>query len=588
MRRAAASLTLLTLLPALALADDGPRYVDVAQDKGLAPGDAHRNVFADLDGDGWPDAVIHNERAYRNVADPRGGRRFVPFATGLAEARPDLLLFADLDDDGDQDALVSWRVDPSKPGWQDTGRRSQVRLLDYAFSQADGTATITSRATCTLPPEPLTCAAFLDYDLDGRLDLVTAGDYLEGGLPLEAYPVRLHRGLGDGRFDDVTDAAGLTLRREAGHEDSRRPVYGLSTSDVDGDGWPDILVCAYGRQRNLLYLNRGDGTFVDAGPASGFAGDDDTSGTYPESTKRFFQERYGQAREDEQPFRANGNTFDAPVIDVDGDGDLDVFLAEITHAWAGPSSDRSALLENLGGQGAALRFRRHPDAMPRRHEEPSWNQGDLYAGWTDADLDGRPDLLLSSGDYPDDQRLRLFRQTGPLTFADVTAAAGIDVDNAAQLSLADYDRDGDQDVLNGYTNMRLPAERQQGRVLRPVLLENRTPRAGRRWLSLRLVGRGAAAGGANHDAIGARVVVVSGDLRQTREVTGGIGHAGHQDSRELCFGLGARPRVDRVVVRWPTRAGTVTVLEGLAPDHAYEVHEPAPGAEARVVDLGPF
>lgn len=565
--------------------DHGPRYVDVAGDKGLEAGDAHRNVFVDLDGDRWPDAVIHNERVYRNVADPRGGRRFLRLGAGLAEARPDLLLFADLDDDGDQDALVSWRLDPSAPGWHDAGRRSQVRLFDYQVRD-DGVARITSRATFTLPPEPLTCAAFLDYDLDGRLDLVTAGDYLAGGGPLEAYPVRLYRGLGDGRFQEATDAAGLTLRREAGRPDSRRPVYGLSTADLDGDGWPDILVCAYGRQRNLLYLNRGDGTFAEVGQASGFAGDEDTSGLYPAETKRWFAERYGQAREDEQPFRSNGNTFDAPVVDVDNDGDLDVFLAEITHAWAGPSSDRSALLENLGQQGAALRLRRHPDAVPRRHATPDWNQGDLYAGWTDADLDGWPDLLLSSGDYPDDQRLRLFRQTAPRVFADVTAAAGIDVDNAAQLSLADYDRDGDQDVLNGYTNMRLPAERREGRVLRPVLLENRAPRRGH-WISLRLVGRGAAAGGSNRDAIGARVVVVSADLQQTREVPGGLGHAGHQDARELCFGLGDRARVDRVVVRWPTRAGSVSVLEGLTPDHAYEVREPAPGAAPEVLDLGP-
>ncbi len=591
MRRAVVSLALLTLVasitPSSRADDDGPRYVDVAQDRGLDPGEAHRNVFVDLDGDRWPDAVIHNERAYRNVPDPRGGRRFVHLGK-LAEPRPDLLLFADIDEDGQQDALVAYRLDPSKPGWQDPGRRSQVRLQGPGADGALSEGALLGRATYTLPPEPLTCAAWLDFDLDGHLDLVTAGDYLEGGLPLEAYPVRLHRGLGGGRFEEVTDRAGLTLRREAGHVDSRRPVYGLTTADVDGDGWPDILVCAYGRQRNLLFMNRGDGTFVDVGLASGFAGDDDTSGVYPEETKRWFQERYGQRRDDEQPFRSNGNTFDAPAIDVDGDGDLDVFLAEITHAWAGSSSDRSALLENLGQPGAGLRFRRLPDAMPRRHQVPSWNQGDLYAGWTDADLDGRPDLLLSSGDYPDDQRLRLFRQTGPLTFEDVTAAAGIDVDNAAQLSLADYDRDGDQDVLNGYTNMRLPPERTRGRVLRPVLLENRTQRAGRRWLSLRLVGRGAAAGGGNRDAIGARVLVVSGDLRQTREVLGGQGHAGHQDARELVFGLGGRPRVDRVVVRWPTRAGTVSVLEGLAPDHAYEVHEPAPGQPARVIDLGPF
>lgn len=570
-------LALVLLAAALARADDAPRFVDVD----LGPGNAHRNVFGDLDGDGWVDLVVDHERVFRNVPAPGGGRTFARLQGGLAEARPDLLLLADWDDDGDQDALVGYRLDPTKEGWQDPGRRTHVRL--YAHDPAGAVAAVESRVAFTLPPEPYTCAASLDYDLDGRLDLVVAGDYVERGLPLEAWPLHLWRGLGGGRFEEVTDRAGLTLRREPGHEDSRRSVYGLGTADVDGDGWTDLLVCAYGRQRNLLFMNRRDGTFQDVGLQSGFAGDDDTSGTYPEDTKRWWRQRFGEERQDERPFRSNGNTFGAPAGDFDNDGDLDLFLAEITHAWAGPSSDRSSLLENLGG--SPPRFRRDPEAMPRRHAVESWNQGDLYAAWADVDNDGRLDLLLASGDYPDDQRLRLFRQRAGGGFEDATAAAGLDVDNAAQLSLADYDRDGGVDVLTGITNMRLPPERTQGRVLRPRLLRNQLARG--RWLELHLVGRGAASGGSNRDAVGARASLVAGDLRLLREVHGGTGHAGQLDARPLCFGLGDRARVDRVVVRWPTRAGTVTVLEGLAADRVYRVTEPAPGQPARVEDLGP-
>jgi hypothetical protein len=582
MRPALLTLALLSLGVARADEPPGPRFVDVALERGLEVGNAHRNVWVDLDGDGWNDAIIDNERVYRNVADPRGNRRFARLKGGLADPRPDLLLFADLDDDGDQDALVSYRLDSTDPKWKDPGRRSHVRLQEHGGD----VAIVSSVQTFVLPPEPITCAAWIDYDLDGRLDLVTAADYTAGGLELEAHPVHLYHGLGDGRFEDVTDAAGLTLRREPGHPDSRRSIFGLSTADLDGDGWPDIVACAYGRQRNLLYRNLGDGRFEEIGMKTGVAGDDDTSGVYPPDTKRFFKERYGQERADEAPFRSNGNTFDAPVGDVDNDGDLDLFLAEITHAWAGPSSDRSSLLENLGA--SPLAFKRHPDAMPRSHADPSWNQGDLYAGWTDADLDGRLDLVLASGDYPDDQRLRLFRNTGALRFQDATAAAGIELENSAMLSLADYDRDGDQDILTGNTNMRSSAETIAARgPLRPFLLENQAAGRGARWLSLRLVGRGAARGGSNRDAIGARAVVVAGALHLTREVQGGIGHAGHRDGRELCFGLGAAPEVTRIVIRWPTRGGVVTVLEGLALDHAYEVREPAPGQAAEVVDLGP-
>lgn len=578
MRRAfVLALALAAPLGAPALADDW--FVDVARERGLEEGAAHRNAFTDLDGDGWVDVVVDaGARVYRNVEGPRGARRFAKVERTPWGVEPDLLLWGDVDDDGDQDAFVVWALDPTRPGFVDPGRRSRVALLAH-----DGVAAITTQAAGTVfPPEPVMCAAWLDADLDGRLDLVTAGNYVDQGLPLEAIPVRLWRGLGDGAFEEVTDRAGLTLRREAGQVDSRRPVYGLTTADIDGDGWTDILVCAYGRQRNLLYLNRRDGTFVDVGLESGFAGDEDTSGVYSEETKAMFRAR-GMEREDEQPFRSNGNTFDAAVGDHDGDGDLDVFLAEITHAWAGPSSDRSALLVNDGR--SPPRFTRHPDAMPRQHRIASWNQGDLYCGWLDAQNDGRLDLLLVSGDYPvpgDEQFARLFVQ-GP----DGHFALGQElVENPAQPSLADVDRDGDLDLLTGITNMRMPAERARTRPLRPYLFENRAPSPGR-WVELRLVGRGAAAGGSNRDAIGARVLVTAGVRRFVREVQGGRGHAGHLDAHVVHVGLGSATIIDKIVVRWPTRAGTVTVLEGLAADRLYVVREPAPGQVAVVEDLGP-
>lgn len=555
----------------------GPWFVDVAGARGLPPGNAHRALFRDLDGDGWPDVVLNNERAFRNVPAEGGGRRFeeVPGFAGLlaGRGRPDLLLLADLDDDGDADAYCGVGLDPGDPNRADPGYRSWVALRDDGgFRAVD--------APALALPEAVVAGAFLDYDLDGRLDLVTGANYRSGGGPLEAYPLRLYRGLGGGSFEETTDPAGLTQRPEAGQPDSRRPVYGVTTCDWDGDGWPDILVCAYGRQRNLLYRNRGDGTFAEVGLATGFAGDEDTSGAYPPDTKRFFRERYGQEREDEQPFRSNGNTFDAAPGDHDNDGDLDLFLAEITHAWAGPSSDRSSLLENLGPPTFA--FRRDPAAAPRRHEVPNWNQGDLYCAWLDADNDGLLDLLLASGDYPDAQYLRLFRQGPPGRFQDVTQAAGIDWESCAQISLADYDRDGDVDVLAGNSHMRMSAEWRQAHPLRAALFENRVGNR-RHWLNVRLEGRGAAAGGANRAGLGARVTVESGEWRAIREVVGGVGHAGHADHYEACFGLGERDRIDRLVIRWPDRERTVTVLEDVPVDRSLLVRQ---GSDRPVV-LGP-
>lgn len=343
----------------------------------------------------------------------------------------------------------------------------------------------------------------------------------------------------------------------------------------------DILATAYGRQRNLLWLNRRDGTFRDVGLASGFAGDEDTSGAYSAETKRYFKERYGQEREDEPPFRSNGNTFDAAVGDVDGDGDWDVLLAEITHSWAGPSSDLSALLENLGV--TPPKFRRHPEAVARPHEGPNWNQGDLYCGMLDADGDGLLDLLMASGDYPDTNRLRLFRQTSPLVFEDVTDAAGITLDNSAQISLCDYDRDGDVDILTGRTNMRLPADRQ--RPLRPYLYENRSPP--RHWLHVRLRGLGAERGGSNREGIGATIVAeLEGGRTVRRQVQGGHGHAGHNGLYEASLGLGGASVVKRLTIRWPGPGDRTSVFEDVPADRGWLVVEEASG-DGRLVSLGP-
>jgi len=574
MPRAALLLWCCCLLPLAAAADDEPWFVEVARERGLpAEGRAQRNLWCDVDGDGWLDAVLDNRLLFLNRPGPDGGRRFAEAPLLPAGTpRPDLLLVADLDQDGRRDLLVGYGEGKDTPGRYPEGVQTHARLQrpapgGFTFAPVDGPPLI--------PAETLVAGAVLDYDRDGVLDLVTGAHYVTGGAPLESHPIHLLRGLSEGRFVEVTDRAGLGLDPRPGHPASRRPIYGLATYDVDGDGWTDVLACGYGRQRNLLYRNRGDGTFDEVGQASGFAGDDDTSGAYPPATKEFFRQRTGQPREDEPPFRANGNTFDAPCGDYDNDGDLDLFLGEITHAWAGPSSDRSSLLENLGGQ--ALRFRRHADAAPRQHAAPNWNQGDLHAGWLDVDNDGWLDLLIASGDYPDDQRLRLFRQGPPGTFRDATAAAGLDWDNCTGLSLGDYDRDGDVDLLIGTSNMRLPPERREGRAVRVALFENRVG-ARSHWLNVRLVGQGPQAGGSNRDAIGARVTVVAGDLRMTRVLAGGLGHAGHQDALEAAFGLGPHAVADRVEVRWPGPGQRRTVLRDVAADRSLVVREGRPAA----------
>jgi hypothetical protein len=582
--------------------EEAPWFTNVADAVGLKDLPAKTVAFADLDGDGAFDVLLDRRTAFLSL---EGGAAFVPQETGIpapgirrvplddqgrpdeAEATegpfvPDHVYFADVDGDGDVDALAgvhAWWERQEGEAWTrvaeaDPGVRSAVWLNDGSGRFAKAPASDYGSDATTGPAMAL---AVVDVDRDGLLDLFEGQEYRRYGTLHGCGVDRLYRGTGGGRFRDVTKEAGLWTVDAPARDDSSRPTYGVTAADVDGDGWADLLALSYGRQWNRQWRNRGDGTFVDVARASGFAGDDVTHGRYPEAVGRV----------PEAPFRSNGNTFDCAVGDVDGDLDLDLFLGEIQHAWAGDSSDPPSLLVNLGAE-AGFAFRRVPvrDFLPPRptREPERWNLGDLHAAFFDADNDARLDLLIGSGDYPDGQFLRLYRQEEDGTFTEATERAGFSWEGCGGLSLGDYDRDGDVDVLAGRSFMRLTQEhrdRWMGGIRVPAvgLFRNDVGnRSGNRWLNVRLVGRGA--GHANRAGIGARVLVTAGGRTQVRELRAGSGLSNHQDPPEAAFGLGRAERVDRLEVRWPNREGTVQVFEGLPVDRFLVVTEGDPEVRA--------
>lgn len=589
-----AAVMLASPVPTRAEEPAAPHFTNVAAEAGLSGINGGRCKWADVTGDGLPDllllgavgATADNVRLLRATRTPAGAITFVDDTekSGLNQRRSgeksgritSLLLAGDVDNDGDLDLYSGvWcnfeqpKVDAKaqklvlddqgRPVMTETdhGQRSEILLNDGA-----GHFTILPDSGVGGHTETVACATFLDYDRDGVLDLFVGNWYRAYGVSLECYPDRLYRGKGDGHFEEVTEAVGLMTGREPGKADSSRPTFGASAADWNDDGWPDLLVCSYGRQWNRLWANQGDGKFVDVAPRTTFDGD---------------AEREDRVR-GEPPFRANGNTFDCPSIDFDNDGDMDVFLAEITHSWAGPSSDRSSLLVNQGAERNWEFARVEDRGIARPHDELNWNQGDIHAGWLDADNDGLPDLLLASSDYPDRQILRVFRQTAEHRFEDVTTAAGIEWMNGTQPSVADFDGDGDGDIVLGTTNTRLTAEQQKDRVLQLALWRNDVGQT-RAWLVVRLVGKGA--GGSNRGAVGARVRVTDGGVTRTRWVMSGLGHAGHQDEAGLCFGLGDTKGPVQVEIRWPDAAGTVTQLKDVLVSRAVIVEEGKDGWRER-------
>jgi hypothetical protein len=264
-----------------------------------------------------------------------------------------------------------------------------------------------------------TGAAWLDYDRDGNLDA-----YIVNGWRLSAdHKVAekgrnaLYRNRGDGTFDDVTDEAGVDGE---GHWGS-----GLAVADYDDDGWPDILVTNFGP--NLLYRNRGDGTFENLAPGLGI----------------------------EVPGWNTGAVF----FDADGDGHLDLYIAAyIDHTLEDVLAARRELswkglemvaLGPFGLPGAPDHFflaDGRGGFVEATEKAGLADQGDAYGFTTraaDLDLDGDLDLYVANDSDPNYH----YRNSGDGTFQNVGLWSGAALDGAgaaqAGMGIAINDTDGD-------------------------------------------------------------------------------------------------------------------------------------------------
>ena len=571
-----------------------PKFVDLTDEAGLGPPRLDQTVarvaFADLNGNGYPDLLVdrhlvflnepagedhgedHGEKEFSGET-PRTGRVFrelPPEETGLEPLdRQAVVALADLNNNGHLDLVVAEFIDRHNPDWIDHERRT-------GWHPGRGDGSFGPRVAIDTPPRPTISMAIGDVTRNGQLDLYLGNTYRQYGGGWEGEPNDLLLNDGDGSwtrvplpedepaFDPETDPGG---RPTFGTMILNNPVHETRGGAVM------LLELNYGRRWNRAWVQDDNGDWVDIAPEIGLDGDGIRHGRHPEWLRERARTDPRFDRDDEKPFRANGNTFDAAVGDLTNDGRFDLFISEITHGWAGDSSDRTRPLFNRRDPATGeVRFVEREaygvDRVPPAPDDPAephnWNQGDLFCALADLNHSGRLDLLIASGDYPDDQRLRFFFNTGE----GVELAPnhwGVDHDGAQQISLADVNGNGRLDLVVGQTFRRFTPEQREGRTPRLRLFmnmaENLPPS-----VTLRLRGNGR---DTNRDAIGAIVEIETGGRVQRAQLVGPGGHAGKQHDFLIHFGLGSdfdpSDTIDALRVIWPNRSGTVQTLRDVPP-----------------------
>jgi hypothetical protein len=488
-------------------------------------------AFFDYDADGYPDILLVNSMDWPSHQRTRStlklykNNRNGTFSDVTRAAGLDIELYgmgvavADYNNDGFPDILITC-VGQNRL-FLNTGKGT--------FRDVTKTSGLTGRSAFS------TSALWFDYDRDGHLDLFVCNYVnwspehdvfcsLDGKnksyCTPEAYRGEtcwLFRNRGNGTFEDVTAASGIF--------DTSSKSLGVAMLDFDQNGWPDLFV-ANDTQPNKLYRNLRNGKFKDVAVEAGLAFSAD-----------------GKARAgmgvDVGDFENSGR----PGIAITN------FDNEMVGLYRSPSAGQFDDVSIAAGVGG-----------------PSKTTLGFGCGFADLDLDGRLDLVVANGHIDDTVRNirgnvgyaqppHLFLNLGNGKFQDVVGTSGGDF--AAPrvgrgLAFADFDRDGDVDILLTTNNG-------------PAYLFRNDLTSGNRFLRVHLTGAKS-----NRDAIGAVVRVYHGGETQMRIVRGGSSYLS-QSELPLTFGVGKADRIDRLTVEWPS--GAAQEFKNISAARAYELHE---------------
>ena len=364
-------------------------FKDVTGAAGLAECQAKRVAWGDFNGDGFVDLLLDGSILFKNNGD--GTFADISNDIGLDPVkRATGGVWADYDNDGALDIFrTSWGQNYL---FRNMG---QLEFEDVTNSAFGG----------LLPENPTEAVAWGDIENDGYLDLYVANYERKGVMRALGTQDQLYRNNGNGSFSEISFDAGT-------HSEEAMCGRGVTWSDINADGYQDIVVANYRLDPNFLWLNDKVGGFIDRAD--------------------FFNVRGNMAD------GAFGHSIGPAGGDLDNDGNLDLIIANLAHPRYIQYSDKTMVLMNKGAP--SFKFFDRFDASGISFEET--NSDPALA---DVDNDGDLDLYITS--IYSGRSSHLYLNDGTGRFADATWLSGTRLKNTWGAAFADFNNDGFNDLL---------------------------------------------------------------------------------------------------------------------------------------------
>lgn len=489
-------------------------FKDRTADYGLSGLSATQIYAVDFDNDGKTDLVLMPDyfsipRFLRNDGTKFVELDYFPFEERF---RSSFLTFVDINKDGLLDVASGTLNQKSEL------RPEPIRIF-LAEKKNNQVYYYEQKSIFPYAASPAASFSFLDFDLDGNLDLFIANWFKKINNNFHPVPDELYH-FKNNKFINASTLLNDEHKINTTTDifENATPSFGAGICDIDQNGRVDILVSSSSGYQNKLWLNltsRGKLNFIDFGKESQFAHDNEGL-LVP---------------------RGGGNSFFSICSDYNNDGIMDIVQGELFHVHDSENRDRSSIL-------TGIQFNFPPKFLRTEYHlddgTDSWTGGDRRGSWIDFNNDGLLDIVVDNSGFPPKSRLLLFEQLPNHGFVDIARDLGLNILNPSGTVLLDINGDGKMDILSGQSNIR-----NSNIIPRLYLFQNEIPTNNNRSLRVYLRGKNS-----NTKGIGATLKVLSNKKIQMRFVEYTNGPNPSQNEEGIHFGLG-EDKLESIEVLWP-------------------------------------